>query len=76
MSGLILLTKLLNSVAIFHFSNRYSNLMAYLLGDIHLSFLALALVITLVFPIIILRKNRKLNSDIIVLYSGAIGFFN
>ena len=73
MSGLILLTKLLNSVAIFHFPNRYSNLMAYLLGDIHLSFLALALVITLVFPIFILRKNRKFNSEIIVLYSGAIG---
>jgi hypothetical protein len=75
MSGLILLTKLLNSVAIFHFPNGYSNLMAYLLGDIHLSFLALALVITLVFPIFMLRKNRKLNSEIIVLYSGAIGSF-
>jgi len=73
MSVLILLTMLPDSVANFHFPNRYYNLLAYLLRDIHLSFLALALVITLLFPIFILRKNRKPNSDIIVLYSGAIG---
>lgn len=73
LSVLILLSMLPNSEANFHFFNRYYVFMAYLLGDIHLSFLALALFITLFFTIFIFRQNINFHSDIIILYGGAIG---
>ena len=72
-SGIFSLVKFSDLQSTYLLPKNYFDWLAYLLGDVHLSFLALAMVSIFLFPIYVLRSTKKFKSETLILYSGAIG---